>query len=208
MKTPKSRSLGRPRSSEIKQPTNEIILHAATELFLKNGYQKVSIDDVAKKCNVTKATVYYYYESKAELFTETMVQMMYRIRKHMQAMFQEAAPLRSRLLKVAEAHLKATVDMDLEGFMRGTKNSLSAEQIKKVQAAEENMNNTIEQSFVDAMAVGEISEVDPKFATHTYLALLKVGNYRNSNNEAIFKSPEESAKHILDFFWNGLFPKS
>ena len=37
--------------------------------------------EVAKVCGVTKATVYYYYSTKADLFTATMIQMMVRIRE-------------------------------------------------------------------------------------------------------------------------------
>ncbi|MRH43445.1 TetR family transcriptional regulator [Aquibacillus halophilus] len=205
LKAKKKRSLGRPRSSELKQPTNEIILQTATYLFLANGYQDVSVDDIAKKCNVTKATVYYYYDSKAELFTEAMVQMMFRIRERMRAMLLEDSPLYGRLLKVTQAHLRATVDIDLDGFMRETKNSLSSDQIKKMQEAEENMYKAIEEAFVNAIDNGEISEINPTFAAHTYISLLRVGNYKNTDNTTIFPSIDETSEQIMTFFWNGLF---
>ncbi|WP_227001803.1 TetR/AcrR family transcriptional regulator [Virgibacillus necropolis] len=207
MKAKHNRSPGRPRSSELELPTKEIILKAASRLFLDNGYQHVSVDDVAKLCNVTKATVYYYYASKAELFTETIVQMMERIREKMHAMLQENIPLRSRLLNVTEAHLKATVDIDMDGFMKGTKNTLSPEQIKRMHQAEENMHQAIEEAFVDAMAKGEIGEINPTFATQTYLALLKVGNYKTVDNHSIFPTIEKTAEQINRFFWQGLFPE-
>jgi TetR/AcrR family transcriptional regulator, regulator of autoinduction and epiphytic fitness len=205
LKSSKKRSLGRPRSSDLKQPTKQIILQAATELFLYNGFKEVSVDDVANKCNITKATVYYYFDSKAELFTETMVQMMYRIRGYIQAMLEEEIPLRNRLLNVAKAHLQATVDIDLEGFMRETKSSISTEQLRLMQQAEESMFHAIEKVFIDEIETGKITRVNPKFAAHSFISLLKVGNYRNSNNEAIFRSVEETAEQIIKLFWNGLF---
>ncbi|WP_181833197.1 TetR/AcrR family transcriptional regulator [Bacillus taeanensis] len=204
MNAKRKKSLGRPRSSEQKQPTNVIILQTATALFLKNGFQDVSIDDVAKECNVTKATVYYYFESKASLFTEAMVQMMLRIRKYMEAMLVENEPLRIRLHKVAEAHLKATFDLDLDGFLRETKNSLTKKQFQQIQEAEEKMFDVLEKAFHNAIETGEIPKVNPKFAAHSYISLLKVGNYRNPDQTAIFSSIEETAEKIIDFFWNGL----
>lgn len=205
MKAKHNRSPGRPRSSDKEQPTEETIIQAASRLFLENSYQNVSVDDVAKKCNVTKATVYYYYDSKADLFTETMVQMMNRIREKMQVMLQEDLPLRHRLLNVTIAHLKATVDIDLDGFMREAKNTLTAEQIKKMHEAEANMNKAVEKAFVDAMAKDEIREINPTFAAQAYLSLLKVGNYKTSDNESIFSTVEETAEQIVRFFWQGLF---
>lgn len=207
VKAKHNRSPGRPRSSELETPTKEMILKAAARLFLDNGYQHVSVDDVAKLCDVTKATVYYYYASKAELFTETMVQMMERIREKMHTMLQESLPLHSRLLNVTEAHLKATVDFDMDGFMKGTKNTLSSEQIKRMNQAEKGMYQAIEEAFVDAMAKGEIREVNPTFASQAYLALLKVGNYKTDDNLSIFPTIEKTAEQINSFFWQGLLPE-
>lgn len=207
MNSKSNRPLGRPKSSEQKAPTNQLILQAATELFLAEGYQKVSIDEVAGKAGLTKATIYYYYKSKADLFTETMVQMMIRIRSHMETMLSTDSSLYTRLLQVAHAHLQATVDIDLDGFMRETKNALSPAQIKKVQSAEENMYQTLENTFITAMENKEINKINSTFAAHAFMSLLKVGNYRNPDGTSIFPSTEETAEHIVGFFWKGLTDK-
>jgi TetR/AcrR family transcriptional regulator, regulator of autoinduction and epiphytic fitness len=204
----KNKSLGRPRAGEQKKPTNELILQTATALFLKSGFQDVSVDDVAKECNVTKATVYYYYDSKAALFTEAMVQMMVRIRGYMEAILLANESLRTRLHRVAENHLKATVDLDLDGFLRETKSALTKEQLKQMQEAEEGMFDVLEKAFIDAIKSGEIPNIHTKFAAHSYLSLVKVGNYRNPDQSAIFSSAEETTEKIIDFFWNGLFGQS
>ncbi|MFD1738398.1 TetR/AcrR family transcriptional regulator [Bacillus salitolerans] len=205
MKAKNKRLLGRPPLSEQKKPTNLIILHGATHLFLTNGFQDVSVDDIAKECNVTKATVYYYYESKAALFTEAMVQMMVQIRNYMESILREDEPFRSRLHKITMAHLKATFDIDLDGFLRETKNTLSKEQLLQMQNAEIQMFDLLENAFIEAIAKEEIPKVNTRFATHSYLALLKIGNYRNLDQTPIFSSVEETTDKIIDFFWNGLF---
>lgn len=46
----------------------DAILKAATALFLKNGYEKTSMDAIARKAGVTKQTVYSHYENKDQLF--------------------------------------------------------------------------------------------------------------------------------------------
>ena len=43
------------------------ILTSATGLFVRFGYRKTSIDEVAKAAGVAKGTVYLYYRNKAEL---------------------------------------------------------------------------------------------------------------------------------------------
>ncbi|WP_430787587.1 TetR/AcrR family transcriptional regulator [Virgibacillus flavescens] len=208
MKSKQNRSPGRPRSKDLELPTKDSILMAASRLFLENSYPNVSVDDVAKVCNVTKATVYYYYDSKAELFTETMVQMMERIRKRMHVLLQEDLPLRERLLNVTRAHLRATVNIDIEGITKGLKDALTTEQTKKMHNAKKDMHQAIETSFVDAVNDGEIPEINPAFAAQAYLSLVRVGNYKTTDNKSIFSNTEEAAEQIIEFFWRGLFPKN
>lgn len=43
------------------------ILRAATDLFVRLGYRKTSVDDVARAAGVGKGTVYLYFETKADL---------------------------------------------------------------------------------------------------------------------------------------------
>lgn len=152
--------------------TRDLVLKTAVKLFLDRGYPMVSIDDIAKNCGVIKATVYYYFSSKTKLFTEAMVQMMDRINERIQSILSETGPLRSSLLKVTEAHLKATFQINLDTIMHGTKDTLSTDQIKKMREAEERMYKGMEQTFKDAMERGEIPEVNPTFATHCYLSML------------------------------------
>lgn len=45
----------------------EQIINSARKLFSKYGFKKVSMDEIAKEANVTKKTVYTYFESKEEL---------------------------------------------------------------------------------------------------------------------------------------------
>jgi len=73
------RVLGRPRHDENAKPTKDLVLETATKLFIKEGYKNISMDDVAKACNVTKATIYYYYPTKGELYTSALIAMMDRI---------------------------------------------------------------------------------------------------------------------------------
>jgi len=199
------RALGRPKASGNERPTKEIILQTATHLFLRDGFQKVSVEDIAKEAGMTKATVYYYFETKAELFKEAMVSLMERIRGHIVQFLRTDKPLYDRLYDVILAHLQATNTFDLEGFMRESRTSLSMEQIQEIKIAEENMFDSIEQAFIEAMEKGEIPSIHAKFAAHSYMALAKVGNYKQADGTSFFSSIEETAKNILHVFWRGFF---
>lgn len=200
----KSRSLGRPRHDQTTRPTKSIILEIATKLFLQNGYKIVSMDDVANACNVTKATIYYYYSTKAELYTDCMIMMMVRISENISKVLANEKPLKTRLYQLIKIHLSATEDIDLNNFMRDAKVNLSEEQQEQMKQSEEKMHEAIQHVLMEAMEKGEIPHHDGKFVTQLFLSLLNVGNYRDANGQAIFSSIDEMAQHIVDFFWKGL----
>ena len=59
-----TRKQGRPKSEE----KYHLILHAASCLFLKEGFANTSMDTVAKASGVSKQTVYSHFEGKDALF--------------------------------------------------------------------------------------------------------------------------------------------
>lgn len=54
-------NVGRPRSEE----TRKSILSAAYELLLENGFQNVTVDGIAERSGVSKATIYKWWPNKA-----------------------------------------------------------------------------------------------------------------------------------------------
>jgi AcrR family transcriptional regulator len=52
----------------------EQILEGAREVFLESGYEGASTDEIVRRSNVSKATVYKYFPSKAELFEAVVSQ--------------------------------------------------------------------------------------------------------------------------------------
>ena len=48
------------------------IIEAATRVFLKNGFEKTTMSDIADELGGSKATLYGYFSSKEELFLEVM----------------------------------------------------------------------------------------------------------------------------------------
>jgi len=56
---------GRPKSEEKRQ----LILEAATALFLEKGLQGASMDAVAREAGVSKQTVYSHFENKDALYS-------------------------------------------------------------------------------------------------------------------------------------------
>ena len=198
------RVLGRPRHDENAKPKKDIVLETATRLFIKEGYKNISMDDVAKACNVTKATIYYYYPTKGDLYTSALLAMMDRIRLSILQILEQPIVFKERLEQLIEIHLSATVDIDMKNFMREATINLSTSQLKEVQASENNMYKTIEQAMQREMEQGTIRKGNATFFAHAFMALMSVGYFKDGEGERLFQSEAMAAKEIVDFFWQSV----
>jgi len=93
---------GRPRDAE----KNSAILEAAGELFLENGYDGTSMDEVAKRAGVSKQTVYSHFSAKEQLFSDA-------IHQKIEAYFPDSA-----LSRVTTHTLEADLRAVSEAYMR------------------------------------------------------------------------------------------
>lgn len=198
------RNLGRPRLQEQAVPTKIRILRTASNLFMKQGYKNVSMDGVALACNVTKATVYYYYKTKSELFTAAIVQIMTIVRNNSVAILSTDEPFEVRLHTLVTVFSKATVDVDVNNFIKEASPSLTAEELLTIQSSEEEMHHAVEACFQREVDLGVLPNKDVKFMTHVFLALLNISKYRDANGVGFFPTPEQTTKEIIDFFWSGI----
>jgi len=199
-----SRPIGRPRHYDNSPPTKTLILDEATKMYLSKGYQAVSMDDVAKQCGFTKATVYYHYPTKADLFTDAMIQLMNRIKSAIIKILSINKPLKERLTDIALNHLLATEDLDISSFMKEAKTSLPKEHLMQIEKAEEEMYEVLAQGISDAIKIKEVPPSPPILAAHAFMAYLTTGRQLMESRNLPYHSLEELVDQIVTFYWNGL----
>ena len=51
-----------------RQKKENTILDAAEEVFFPGGYEKAKMEDVAKACGLSKASLYFYFKSKEDIY--------------------------------------------------------------------------------------------------------------------------------------------
>jgi AcrR family transcriptional regulator len=60
-----------PRRSER---SRRKILDSARAVFFEQGFERANLDEVARRAGLAKGTIYRYFDSKAELYVEVLVQ--------------------------------------------------------------------------------------------------------------------------------------
>ena len=91
----------------------EKILAEAWVLFQSKGYRGASMDEVCRRCKITKPTLYYYYQNKETLYIQTMLHQLHGYR----TIIEQAAPLAERLTHLAQAMLD-NFSVDLAAMLR------------------------------------------------------------------------------------------
>lgn len=69
--------------------TKEIIRTGAYDLFSKNGYTRVSMQDICNKCNLSKGGLYRHYENKEHLFVEILKELQREEEENENLQFEE-----------------------------------------------------------------------------------------------------------------------
>ena len=60
------------RQTKEREFRKEQIIKAALTVFKNNGIEKATMDEIAKEADFGKATLYYYFSSKEEIFIEIL----------------------------------------------------------------------------------------------------------------------------------------
>ena len=109
-------------------PQREAILVAATTAFLRYGFKKTSMDDVARAAGVSRQGLYLYFETKDLLFRETLQHLVSHMISTARSVAEDGnLSLRDRLLGAFEAvHCSAFHNASREDALELLQSSQSA----------------------------------------------------------------------------------
>ena len=90
------------KSTRNTTETKRKILNAAKKEFMYHGFDGARVDEIAARAQVNKQLIYYYFESKDNLFVETLKQSYKKLRKAEQALDFETISAYEAILKFVE----------------------------------------------------------------------------------------------------------
>jgi len=99
------------KESGAKSKKRDAILHAAWGLIRHYGYNKTTIDDIAKQAKVGKGTVYIYFRSKTEIMLALTDITNQRITGELERIASENTPPEKRLRACVLYRIMTLFDM-------------------------------------------------------------------------------------------------
>ncbi|RCX12819.1 TetR family transcriptional regulator [Fontibacillus phaseoli] len=203
MSTPNKRPLGRPVQQQDGLPTSRQILLAASRLFMEKGFDSVSMNQVAERCGITKASIYYYFPTKTELFVASIVETLTQVNERIRELLEQPGTFQSRLIRITENYLKVP-QVHMNGMFEQVKRHLTDEQQQTLIQYENGLYETLKEGFEAAVKSREIACEDPLLTAHIYVSMLRVGERQYDHTQVLFPSERDAAEAIVAFLWRGI----
>ena len=101
--------------------TKERIFQAALKIFAQNGYEGARIDKIANEVGINKASLYFYFKSKEDIFNELFQDIIRRYRDKMKMIVTNSKDLsiKDRLKTIYTEYLEYNWDnLEMEFWNR------------------------------------------------------------------------------------------
>jgi AcrR family transcriptional regulator len=161
------------RKAREKRYLRQEILDAASELFVKEGYENVSMRRIADRIEYSPTTIYLYFKDKAELLEsicqETFAKLIQRLTKIMEQPGDPVERLKRGLLAYIEFgldnphHYRAT-------FMTPLPEEMAKEKFLKPESAGIQAFDFLRRCVYDCIAAGKFKTKDAELASQTLWA--------------------------------------
>lgn len=92
------------KSTKAKGKTRENIIDIASRLFSEYTYLGVSMSDIAKKLNITKAALYYHFKNKEEIYEKVLDKIFSELKSFITEALREST-IEKKLRKLVNNYL-------------------------------------------------------------------------------------------------------
>jgi TetR/AcrR family transcriptional regulator, cholesterol catabolism regulator len=146
------------------------ILRIATELFREKGYHGTSLEDIADRVGFTKPAIYYYFDSKEDLFFAIVEGVVSRALERVERIRAQDLPPLERMHAILVENTRVVLEhLDENTAFYNERGLLSAERERMVRDIERAYTQVLRDTYIEGVASGDLLDVDPTVAVSTLL---------------------------------------
>jgi AcrR family transcriptional regulator len=206
---------------EIAQPTREAdrftmsiesegrerVLREAHALFIERGFAEVSMQQIADAAGMTKASLYYHFRDKEDLFAHVVQHEGQRLITGITAELAGVATFREQLTRVALYFFQA-IRSDIGRLMTDFQRHVSEESHQRLRQTFEGGGidpiGILRPYFERALAAGEIRPLDVDFAVMLFFSMVGGTCKFAEHKPDVCQLGREEADKIVDVFLHGV----
>jgi AcrR family transcriptional regulator len=172
------------------------ILLATAQLFREKTFLGTSIEDIASKVKINKATIYFYFKSKEQMLYEIMSKALERLTGEAQTIVNGDASPATKMEFLIKLHLIAGSDSgNLNGVSKFERRNLSPKLLKHYNAQRDIYEQIYRDLIKEGMTRNQFRDCDPRMMGRFILGLL------NSTILWFKKSGPLSIEQMADEIW-------
>jgi TetR/AcrR family transcriptional regulator, mexJK operon transcriptional repressor len=210
---PPAARVGRPRRGTEAERV-DLLIAAATRVFLRDGYGAASIDKVAHEAGVSTRTIYERFKNKADLLTSVITRLVERDMVSLFGEELERLPPRQALLTIGETVTGRACAPEAAALFRivaAEAQRFPALAAKMRAGTKARVNNAVANYLRQQVARGKLVLADPERAAALFMQMVCA----ELHECLLFGSPEEMSKlnfaahlqQVVDIFLNGAAPR-
>lgn len=92
------------RRKREKENRRNAILKAARKLFFEKGFKQVTVESIAKKAELSKGSIYLYYNSKEEIYTQILLMDIEKFHERFVGLIENPTSAREALGRFVETY--------------------------------------------------------------------------------------------------------
>lgn len=205
-----STTTGRRRAvtDQDKSDRRDEIMAAAKKVFARKGFHATTIADIAKEAELAYGSVYWYFDSKDELFHALIAAEEYALRTHIAV----ALGASGAGFGYAEGPFRATLQATFEFFEADSESAkllfrdayaLDNRFDKHLGGIYERFIDDIESLIAVAQKRGDVVAAPPRMVAYTLTALIgQLARRRLTTDDGI--TAAELTDFVVSFVFNGL----
>lgn len=188
--------------------TRERILQAALDIFAIHGYEGARMEKIASMVGINKASLYFHFKSKEEIFRELFLSILDKYFSHINELIKETKGLncKKRLIFIYQRYLDYNLDNSEMAFWNRI--YYAAPEIMRdeiIRATEESKTffiDALTNIFEEGIKNKELKTKNPRDMAMTYYYLITCIDLSTDlmNKEAAIKEMEK----CFNVIWEGI----
>jgi len=161
------------RIARQKKFLRQEILEAASELFVKEGYENVSMRRIAEKIEYSPTTIYLYFTDKAELLEQVCQETFSRLSLLLARIQEQPGDPLERLKRGLIAYIQFGLENPHQyraTFMMPIPEGFDKEKYKKPDSPGMQAFDFLRRCVYDCISAGKFRHVDPELVSQTFWA--------------------------------------
>jgi len=188
------------------EDTRNKILKSAVELFSKSNYHAVSMTEIADGADISKGTLYWYFDSKAELFREIAVNGLDYFYNQFERIAQTDKNSEEKINNLIQFVLNTLVEhLNMLDVFRNNVELISNEFKNNVEAKHQKNINIVAEIVKQGIDEGLIKDENPTDISTMLLSVLFTPHTNELFERA--ENKEKKINFIYDFIMNGISRK-